>query len=271
MSGWRWPIVVVLGIALNGCAGATHRVPLVSDGEIATASSEIAAAPGLAPVHRSMAENRELVIRVASRLQKAAGPLCANAGYTPCIFRVDFDPSDEVNAYASGTDQIVINNGLVQYLETEDEVAAVVAHEMGHHIAGHIDKSVTNAGVGALASALLYTALLAAVAGGNLSYVDPQAYSDGLDGSMQIGAAVGNLSFSKEHEREADYIAAYMLARAGYDLDRARRLWVQLAKSSGNMQTDLFDTHPAGPDRLAAWDNAVIEVSASSDLLPNLK
>ena len=54
-------------------------------------------------------------------------------------------------------------------------------------------------------------------------------------------------------------------------MNTLRRLWVQLTKSSGNMQTDMFDTHPAGPDRLAAWDVAVAEVAASDDLLPEIK
>lgn len=268
MGAWHLPAVILLSLGLAACAGSMHRLPLISQDEVIEAGSEITAAPDLHTVRRTSGQNQALVVRAAERLQKAAYALCNQVGHSPCRFEVVFDPSDEVNAYASGTDKIVIFEGLVKYLETEDEVAAVVAHEMGHHIAGHIDKTQMNAGAGAVVSTILYTAVMVAATGGN---VDPNAFNSGLNSSAQVGASLGQLSFSKEHEREADYIAAYMLARAGYDLDRARRLWVQLTKSSGNMQTDMFDSHPAGPDRLAAWDVAVAEVAASDDLLPEMK
>ncbi len=268
MGAWHLPAVVVLSLAVSACAGSMHRLPLISQEDVLHASDEIAAAPDLHTVRRTSGQNQALVQRAAQRLQNAVFALCNQTGHSPCRFEVVFDPSDEVNAYASGTDRIVIYEGLVKYLKTEDEVAAVIAHEMGHHIAGHIDKSQVNAGAGALVSAILYTAIMAAATGGD---VDPSVFNSGLDSSVQLGAAVGQLSYSKEHEREADYIAAYLLARAGYDLDRARGLWVQLTKSSGNMHTDMFDTHPSGPDRLAAWDIAVAEVETSDDLLPEMK
>lgn len=87
---------------------------------------------------------------------------------------------------------------------------------------------------------------------------------------MNLGSSVGAVSFSKEHEREADYISAYILARAGFDLAKARVLWIKFTKESGRTQTSLFDTHPAGPERLAAWDKSVAEVAVSEDLLPKL-
>lgn len=268
MGAWHLPAVVALAWALSACAGSMHELPLISEDDVLHASDEIAAAPDLHTVRRNTGQNLALVQRASAQLQNAAFALCNQAGHGPCQFEVVFDPSDEVNAYASGTDRIVIYDGLIKYLETEDEVAAVIAHEMGHHIAGHIEKSQENASVGAVASAILYTVVIAAATGGN---VDSSVYNSGLDSSAQIGAALGQLSYNKEHEREADYIAAYLLARAGYDLVRARGLWVQLTKSSGNMQTDMFDTHPSGPDRLAAWDITVAEVTASDDLLPEMK
>ena len=88
---------------------------------------------------------------------------------------------------------------------------------------------------------------------------------------MQIGETLGGKSFSKQHETEADYIAAYILARAGYNPEAAGQLWIKLAKASGKMESKLFDTHPAGPERLAAWEKAVDEVRMSPDLMPNPK
>lgn len=126
---------------LAGCGGAAHLLPQVSEGETNRALSEINAAPGLETHQRSLSQSRATVFRFAKRLQDAAGPVCAQLEEANCVFNVDFDGKDEMNAYASGEDKIVFFQGLAKYMESEDEFAAVIAHEMGHHIADHIDKA----------------------------------------------------------------------------------------------------------------------------------
>jgi predicted Zn-dependent protease len=86
-----------------------------------------------------------------------------------------------------------------------------------------------------------------------------------------IGGAIGRISFSKEQEREADYLAAVILYRSGLDLDKARGFLVIMARASGRKETGMLDTHPAGPERVAAWDKAVEEVRASNGALPKRK
>jgi len=95
--------------------------------------------------------------------------------------------------------------------------------------------------------------------------------SPGVDvtrSAAQLGARIGDLSFSKEQEREADYMAALILHRAGIDLDKARGLLVTMAAGSGRMTTTFLDSHPAGPERVAAWDRAAAEIRASNGRLP---
>jgi predicted Zn-dependent protease len=87
-------------------------------------------------------------------------------------------------------------------------------------------------------------------------------------GRLAGGGAVGRISFSKEQEREADYIAAAVLHRAGYDLRKARGFLVTMARASNRRESGMLDTHPAGPERLAAYDRAVAEVLASGGRLP---
>ncbi|MSO81160.1 MAG: hypothetical protein EXQ97_05985 [Alphaproteobacteria bacterium] len=118
----------------------------------------------------------------------------------------------------------------------------------------------------------LVTALQAAL-GAYSGYVPASRYCDHqmiLRDAQKLGEGIGALSFSKEHEREAYYIAAYILKRSGYELVAARKVWMRLTKASGKAETNLFSTHPVGPDRLAAWDKAVADVEASANLLPVL-
>ena len=251
---------------LAGCGGAAHLLPQVSEGETYRALSEINAAPDLKIHHCSLTQSRATVFRIAKRLQDAAGPVCAQLEESNCVFNVVFDGKDEMNAYATGDNKIVFFQGLAKYMESEDEFAAVIAHEMGHHIADHIDKNQGNQLIGSILSGLLFALVTASSPG----YVNSHQYGQDLQTAMKLGSSVGAISFSKEHEREADYISAYILARAGFDLAKVRVLWMKFTKESGRTQTGLFDTHPAGPERLAAWDKSVAEVAASIDLLPKL-
>jgi predicted Zn-dependent protease len=87
-------------------------------------------------------------------------------------------------------------------------------------------------------------------------------------GVAELGAGAARLTFSKEEEREADYLDAYLVARAGYDLDGAGRLWVKLAQGGSQESAGPLDSHPAGPEWLAGWQRTIDEIRASPDLVP---
>ena len=171
-----------------------------------------------------------------------------------------------LNAGAGPNGLIVVNRGIVEYAANEEEVAMVIAHEIGHQAANHVATGQRNQAVGALIGAVLLGA-----AGAAASYRSPYA-GDITNTAMRtggdIGAAIGRISFSKEQEREADYLAALILYRAGMDLDKARGFLVTMARGSGRKETGMLDTHPAGPERIAAWDKAVQEIRASNGALP---
>lgn len=245
--------------ALTGCAGAQFRLPAISDADVNRASLTVAGEPSNLPKHyRTAAENRDIVNRVAARLEAAAPGLCAYAHAPHCTFDVVYVADDTVNAQTDGT-RIEIYRGLMEYLDTEDEVAAVVGHEMGHEIAQHVEEKRQNATIGAILAGILMGGAMVAT-----GYQDP----DALNNSVGLGASLGALSFSKEEEREADLLSCYLLARANYDLEKAGRVWVVLSKMDSETHASWFDDHPAGPERVAAWDKAILEVEASPNKLP---
>jgi hypothetical protein len=64
-------------------------------------------------------------------------------------------------------------------------------------------------------------------------------------------------------------LSAYLLARAGYDLRKAGHVWQVLAQlDKKKAKASLFDSHPAGPERMAAWEKAIVEVEQSPTKLP---
>ena len=171
-----------------------------------------------------------------------------------------------MNAGATKNGLIVANSGIVEYAANDEEVAMVIAHEIGHQAANHIATSQRNQAAGALLGAILLGAAGAAASYGSRDggHMARAAVDTGAD----VGGAIGRLSFSKEQECEADYLAAVILYRSGVDLDKARGFLVTMARASGRRETGMLDTHPAGPERIAGWDRAVAEIRVSDGRLP---
>ena len=142
--------------------------------------------------------------------------------------------SDEVAAFTDG-EIIVVTMGMIEAVENPDEMAFVVAHELAHIVAGHIDKRNRNAFLGGLLGA--FVDVLAC--GGRV--VCPTR-------STRAGMAAGATAFSVEFEEEADYFAALFLIRAGFDSEVAAGLWLRMASASG---LGYSQTHPAYAGRYA--------------------
>ena len=248
---------------LTACAGAMYEVPRATNEELNRAYALINKGDRVAPPKRTHAEKQAILMRAFQRLQPEAQDICTQAKDKSCQFDVSYSEDDTINAYASNGRKIVFFSGLADILLSEDEYAAVLAHEMGHHISDHLGKGQKNAMAGALLGALLGAA------------AEKATGEEGLtEAGLGLGATAGILRYSKDHEQEADYISAYMLERAGYDLEIAQGLWARLAYSKGGVvkkKAGIFDTHPSSPERIARWQRIIREIEMDSDKLPNLK
>jgi len=146
-------------------------------------------------------------------------------------------------------------------LAGEGEVAFVMAHEVGHHLGRHLHEQAAAAGGGAAAAGVLL-AVLAGVAGGD--------EEDAL-GAFELGALVGGVGaavrYSLAAETEADYLAAYLVARAGYDPAAGREVMLKLAAlrgGAGALERSFLGTHPSHPERVAANEQAAAEIAAKA-------
>jgi predicted Zn-dependent protease len=265
MRAWHIACAMVACIGLQGCGStSTFVVPQVSRQEALVAANEVDVDPDLPEFHRSGAYYKDVIRKIGAELTWDVGPICARAKTADCHFRFHYVGDDVANAFTDENGDIWLHRGMLDYLESDDEIAAIMAHEMGHQIAGHVAASQRHMILGALIGGILMGG--AAVAGNTTQDEADQMTAEG----MYLGARVGILSFSKEQEREADLIGAYVVARAGFDLDRAGGAYDVLAKMDDKVVARWNNDHPAGPERVVAWRKAVAEVRASSDQLPTL-
>jgi predicted Zn-dependent protease len=150
--------------------------------------------------------------------------------------------SDDLNAWCMPGGKMAVYTGLIDKLAlTDDEIAAVMGHEMAHALREHGREKVGQAaGVD-----------LAATIGGVIG-----AYY-GVDASIGKGVlgAAGELAFmrpnSRGMEQEADRIGVELAARAGFDPHAAVSLWEKMARASGGGMPQWLSTHPSHESRLS--------------------
>jgi len=244
-----------------------HQLPQISQGNLGLAQTEVQEAGG-PPPRRAVTDEEVLeTLRSAERRIRApAAQICGEMNVGVCEWRFGAVRDRSMNAGAWPNGLIVVNRGIVEYAANEEEVCLVIAHEMGHQAANHIATSQRNQAVGAMIGAVLLG--VAAAAASYRSYGGADITRSAVETGANLGGAIGGISFSKEQEREADYLAALILYRAGVDLDKARGFLVTMARASGQRETGMLDTHPAGPERIAGWDRAVAEIRAANGRLP---
>ena len=250
-----------------GCSGAVHQLPEISQSNLGLAQTEVQGAGG-PPSRRTVTDEEVLeTLRSAERRIRApAAQVCGEMNVGVCEWKFGAVRDRSMNAGAWPNGLIVVNRGIVEYAANEEEVCLVIAHEMGHQAANHIATSQRNQAVGAMVGAVLLGVAAAAASYG--SYAGADITRSAVEAGANLGGAIGGISFSKEQEREADYLAALILYRAGVDLDKARGFLVTMARASGQKETGMLDTHPAGPERIAGWDRAVAEIRAANGRLP---
>ncbi|MDX1490947.1 MAG: M48 family metalloprotease [Pseudohongiellaceae bacterium] len=159
--------------------------------------------------------------------------------------------SPEINAFALPGGYVYINRGLLAYLNSEAELAAVLGHEIGHITARHAVQRQTGGSLANIAANV--GGIVTAVATGN-GYIGSQV--------MEIGslyAQAGLSGFGREQELQADTLGAEYLVKAGYDPQAVIKV-VTVLKNQEDFDTKVanqrpsyhgvFATHPRNDRRL---------------------
>ncbi len=146
--------------------------------------------------------------------------------------------SPEANAWCMPGGKIAVYSGLLEKLSlSDDELAAVIGHEIAHALREHARERASEQ---ALAS--LGISLVSAAAGlGDLGQRGMEYAYMGLLG----------LPNSRLHETEADRIGVELAARAGFNPQAAISLWQKMAGAGGSQPIKFLSTHPSQQDRLA--------------------
>jgi predicted Zn-dependent protease len=154
-------------------------------------------------------------------------------------WQVNLLKSDEVNAFCMPGGRVAFYTGIIDKLRlTDDEIAAVMGHEIAHALREHGRDRQSKATATGLASQLGGAALSAWL---------------GVDvrGATNAAGQLLVLKFSRDEEREADLVGLDIAARSGYDPRAGIVLWNKMAVlNQSGAPIELLSTHPGGGERI---------------------
>lgn len=178
--------------------------------------------------------------RVGGRITNAAG-----RGGEPWEYAV-FE-SDAKNAFVLPGRQVGFYEGIMDLADNDDQIAAVLGHEVGHVTGRHAAERASQqiAATGVLLGANIATA--------NMDDDDNRWIAAALGIGIQFGVL---LPYSRKHELEADILGVDYMARAGYRPTQALRFWEKMAAESAGATRppEFLSTHPSPETRLREID-----------------
>lgn len=261
-----WMLSLVAGALLlssSGCSSVPisgrSRVNMISDDQVLAMSfAQYRDFISKAPKSTNRAQSQR-VATIGSRIAKATDTYLRNAGMAAdaAKYRWEFNliASNQINAFCMPGGKIVVYEGILPVAQTDDELAAVIAHEVAHAMAKHSNermsqKIMSSYGVSALAS----------IIGGGYSSQQLTQLALGM-GSKYLF----ELPYSRTHEYEADKIGLYLMALAGYDYRQAENFWINMGRRTGSSSQDFTSTHPTNQKRIEAIRAELPNVKAFMD------
>lgn len=155
-------------------------------------------------------------------------------GHEICRYPHEIKRSEELNAYADGQ-KVYVTASLLDFAESDDELALVMAHEISHNMLEHTGRNISRALMGAIRDAVI-----AGTVGGS-------------KGAEHAGS----------DEAQADYLGIYIMTRAGFDATRAAGFWRRMALANPETLGGGFATrHPSTPERFVLIEKTLQEIAA---------
>lgn len=247
-------ILLSLAAVLLVSCGTTKTVPItgrqqslmVSDGDVLSLSNQQYQEFMKTAKLSTNAENTAMVKRVGQNLATAVTNYMNANGMGADLqnFNWTFNlvENKEANAWCMPGGLICVYEGILPLTKDEPSLAIVLGHEIAHAVARHSAEQMSTQ-----IKQQYGMQIGAAVLGG-------MGVGSNTSSIIQAIAAQGfnfkNLSYSRNHESEADHMGLIFAAMAGYDPQVAVAFWQRMAAASNNQRSEFFSDHPSDATRI---------------------
>ncbi|MDD6891764.1 MAG: M48 family metallopeptidase [Bacteroidales bacterium] len=237
-------------LLLAGCGSVPvtgrKQVLLVSDQEVLTSSLTQYNSYMKSATKSTNSTQSAMVTRVGKRIAAATEQYLRENGLSAQLsefaweFNLVKDP--QVNAFCMPGGKIVVYEGLMKLVSSDDELAVVVGHEVAHAVAKHSNERMSQEILAQYGAQILSQTLSQKSAA--TQQVAQKIYGLGA----QYGAI---LPFSRKHESEADFMGLIFMAMAGYNPDVAVNFWQKMSANGSAGVPEFMSTHPSDARRIS--------------------
>ena len=188
------------------------------------------------PAKSSISHNR----RYNAMVQRVGRRIAAVANQPSYHWSFHVINGKQINAFCLPGGKIFVYTGLLKMIDNDDQLAAVIGHEVAHAIARHGAERISMMQLGDLGRKLAIKA-----AGARYQSAINQVY--GISANYGVF-----LPYSRKFEYEADEIGLYLMTKAGYDPHQAIVFWQKMINATRNMRKppEFASTHPSDQNRI---------------------
>jgi len=258
---------ILLSCAVPELPTKDYIGPVASEKDVKKAEASAKSMNGVSRNQLSAEEREEMMRSVYGKINQSGSEVCATVSvrnFRYCRkFSLIISDKPSLNSYPFGTSDINIHKELLSYIDNEDEMALLIAHNMAHHLANHINEEHERTRTD-------FNIVKYKVDMWLWIYGKPLSKPENPTGSgFEEGGAH---SYSIYQEYEADYLAAYLVSNAGYSIDKALAFYEKMyflnPKTGKEVKTEagLFDTHPFSLVRIARLHNAAKEIAEKRNM-----
>ena len=244
---------LALGMMLYSCG----VVPITGRRSLNLVSDEEVLASSLSQYNSFVANSRkkgELVndpriLKISERLIQATKTYLARNKYIDLWRQMQWEvnvvKSNQVNAFCMPGGKIIVYTGMANLVGlgkgADDELAAVIGHEIGHAIARHANERISRAQLTSMGGQMIAGML------GDKTGISQHIFSTVYGLGTEVAVA---LPFNRKQELEADKIGLVLMTLAGYNPEYAVSLWQKMSSVSGGKSNSFFSTHPTEEKRI---------------------
>lgn len=200
-----------------------------------------------------------------SYIQQLGDRLLSNSNTQYKDFKFFIIDSPIINAFALPGGYIAVNKGLITTADSEDEVAAVLAHEIAHVTQRHIARSIENQ------KQVQLPMIAGVVAGALLAAYSPELGQSIIAGSM-AASTQSIINYTRSNEAEADRVGIYTLANSGYKPTSMAGFFNKLQQHSyadNDMYPEYLRTHPVNKSRITDARNRAEKIKFNKNTKQN--
>lgn len=246
-------------LLLSACSSVPltgrKQVLLVSDQEVLSASLTQYTDYMKSAKKSSSKNEANMVTRVGKNIAVATEQYLKNNGLESEIKNFSWEFSlvadQQVNAFCMPGGKIVVYEGLMKVIDSEDELAVVIGHEVAHAVAKHSNERMSQQLMVQYGAQILGQAL-------SKKSVAIQQIGTSVFG---LGAQYGvMLPFSRKHEYEADYMGLTFMAMSGYNPEVAVEFWQKMSAGNSGTVPEFMSTHPSDAARISEIKKRLPEI-----------